>query len=156
MLRLARTRPDGLDALLRMEETPDVARWLGDTGRPWHEQVLADPRQTHWTAFHRDRPVGFAVVVTHPGPETEIRRLVVDPRHQGFGHGRELLREVLRRAGAASPAGRIFLDVRPENTRARALYAAEGFTDSARIDSAYGPLVVMARAGDPPAGGDTE
>jgi len=58
--------------------------------------------------------------------EAELRNIAVRPTHRCRGVGRSLLTEaihLLREAGI----GRLFLEVRPSNAPARALYASMGF-----------------------------
>jgi ribosomal-protein-alanine N-acetyltransferase len=68
--------------------------------------------------------VGYFVLLTGAG-EAHLLNLSVAAAHQRNGHGAALLREVLalaRRRGARS----LFLEVRPSNLAAQALYAAFG------------------------------
>ena len=68
--------------------------------------------------------VGYFVLLTGAG-EAHLLNLSVAAAHQRNGHGAALLREVLalaRRRGARS----LFLEVRPSNLAAQALYAGFG------------------------------
>lgn len=58
--------------------------------------------------------------------EAQILILSVNPAWQGQGLGRRLLRQVMERAQSAG-AREFFLEVRPSNARALALYTSEGF-----------------------------
>ncbi|TCK24849.1 GNAT family N-acetyltransferase [Pseudonocardia endophytica] len=115
------TGAEDADVVLAMEADPDTRPWLGESSRAWHtadgvEHLLA----------HRDGVlVGFVVLAGPRGTETgtELRRIVVAAEHRGRGHGRAMLRAVL----AHVPTGRVWLDVKPGNERALALYAGEGF-----------------------------
>lgn len=121
---LGPTGPEDTDAVLAMEAGPDTRGWLGDTGPGWHADARAAADVEHLTARCDGVLVGF-VVLAHPrGGETgtELRRIVVAAGHRGRGHGRAILRAVVDRAG-----GRVWLDVKPDNRRARALYESEGF-----------------------------
>jgi ribosomal-protein-alanine N-acetyltransferase len=69
--------------------------------------------------------VGYFILTAAAG-EAHLLNLSIAARHQRSGHGRALLREaaeLARRRGAAS----LFLEVRPSNLRAQALYARFGF-----------------------------
>lgn len=69
--------------------------------------------------------VGYFILMAAAG-EAHLLNLSIAARHQRSGHGRALLREaaeLARRRGAAS----LFLEVRPSNLAAQALYARFGF-----------------------------
>lgn len=54
------------------------------------------------------------------------------PERQGRGHGRHLLRALVRLAREQG-AERVFLEVRPSNLPAIALYHSEGFNEIGRL-----------------------
>lgn len=69
--------------------------------------------------------VGYFILLTAVG-EAHLLNLSIAARHQRIGHGSALLREALelaRRRGAQS----LFLEVRPSNFAAQALYRRFGF-----------------------------
>jgi [ribosomal protein S18]-alanine N-acetyltransferase len=69
--------------------------------------------------------IGYFVLMAAAG-EAHLLNLSIAARHQRSGHGSALLREALhlaRRRGARS----LFLEVRPSNAAAQALYARFGF-----------------------------
>lgn len=69
--------------------------------------------------------LGYFILMVAAG-EAHLLNLSIAQRHQRSGHGRALLREALelaRRRGARS----LFLEVRPSNAAAQALYARFGF-----------------------------
>ncbi|MEP7026036.1 MAG: GNAT family N-acetyltransferase, partial [Actinomycetota bacterium] len=79
------------------EARADTSMWLGETGRAWHESVLADPDQEHLIAEDTAALAGFAVLAgmrTGDGA-IELRRIVVAPAFRGTGRGRALLRAAL-------------------------------------------------------------
>lgn len=141
MLVLRATGRADLATVTAWEAEPDTARWLGDTGPAWHERAIADPTQEHLTAVRGTDPVGFVVLARIPGPSVELRRIVLGAAHRGTGHGRALLRAVLARAGTRHLATEVWLDVKADNARARALYAEEGFT----VSRALGELIFLSR-----------
>jgi ribosomal-protein-alanine N-acetyltransferase len=80
--------------------------------------------------------VGYFILMAAAG-EAHLLNLSVAARHQRSGHGRALLREaaeLARRRGAA----RLFLEVRPSNLAAQALYTRFGFRRVA-VRKAYYP-----------------
>jgi [ribosomal protein S18]-alanine N-acetyltransferase len=79
--------------------------------------------------------IGYFVAM--PGfEEMHLLNLTVAARHEGQGHARRLLAE-LYALGAGFAAGAIWLEVRENNARARALYLREGFTEAGRRRDYY-------------------
>ena len=120
---------------------------------PWTRGNFADSiaaRYHCWVAYRRGELVGYGVVTVEAG-EAHLLNLSVAPDCQRQGVGAELTRFFMglaREQGAA----KMFLEVRPSNTAARALYAAHGFTEiGVRRDYYPGPggredALVMERA----------
>lgn len=133
------TKPADLDAIVGLEACEDTTPWLGTTGRDWHEQALGDPDVRHlvYVKAHRglddDDPsdeeiVGFVVLagLGQPGP-IEMRRMVINLMQRGKGYGRQLLGQVVKLVQDLPDRDRIWLDVRPDNTRGVQLYESVGF-----------------------------
>ena len=68
--------------------------------------------------------------------EAHVLNVCAAPEEQGRGHGRHLLRTLLQQARTRG-AQRVFLEVRPSNTGAIALYHAEGFNEIGRRPRYY-------------------
>lgn len=161
-LVLRPTGPDDLDQVVVMEAHPESAPWLGDIGRGWHERSLADPAQEHLVAETAAEPgvlLGFVVLAGLTDPVLGIRRLVVSPEHHGQGWGRAMLRAAVTRAHRRHGARKVWLDVKPANVRARALYESEGFRAEQELADTPGQgagdtrLIIMGRTvGDDPDG----
>lgn len=151
MLTLRPTTAADLQSVAGWEAEPGTAVWLGETGREWHARALDDPGQEHLIGSADGVPVGFAVLAgVGEGEAIELRRMVVATAHRGAGHGRALLTAVLAQAYHRHGAGRVWLDVKPGNARARALYASAGFTvietragAIAELDGTRSDLIVM-------------
>ena len=118
--RLEVMRDEDLDEVLAIESVIYTHPWtrgnFGDSlragydGRTWRLQ---------------GELVGYFILMVGAG-EAHLLNLSIAARHQRGGHGRALLREAVelaRRRGARS----VFLEVRPSNLGAQALYARFGF-----------------------------
>lgn len=157
MLRPA--RPGGADdaALHRLDA--GTGGVLGASGPGWHAAAAAAPDRVHLVLDDGTGPAGYLVLAAPRGPEpgVELHRLVVAAEHRGGGLGRALLRAALTLAavpGAAEPdgvvldpgwavppwlaAGRLWLEVAPDNRPALALYRAEGLVVETRLSSVPG------------------
>jgi diamine N-acetyltransferase len=154
---MLRTRPAtaaDLETLVALETGPDTARYLGITGLGFHRAVLADPDQEHIVgeledAAGRAVTVGFVVLagLREGGGRIELRRIVLSHAHRGGGHGRALFRAAVRRAFREHGAAGLWLDVKPENERGRALYESEGLVRTGTVPDPTEPggvLLLMA------------
>jgi ribosomal protein S18 acetylase RimI-like enzyme len=110
--------------------------------------------------------LGYAVLLRsqgQAGPEAELLRIAVDPRHRRRGTARALLRGVRHEAERAG-ARRLLLEVAAENAAALGLYRAEGFAELHRRRRYYRdgsdalvmvrPLAPVVRAPTLPGGPD--
>lgn len=79
--------------------------------------------------------IGYGVLSCAAG-EAHVLNLCIASKHQGHGHGREVLRMLIERA-RGKRAQRIFLEVRPSNLQAISLYESEGFNEIARRPNYY-------------------
>ena len=147
-LRLRPTREDDLDYVVAAEADPDNAPFLAPSPREVHLEFVRDPRQRHMIAEAGGRAVGFVLLRLHSeNRAVELRRLAVTEK--GHGHGRAALRLVMMQAFKQYGAHRLWLDVKPHNERALALYRSAGFVEEGVLRDAlfYGDrfesLVVM-------------
>lgn len=79
--------------------------------------------------------IGYAVMMFGPG-EAHLLNLSIAAHVQRRGYGEFLLRQLLR-AARDRGAARMFLEVRPSNAAARALYAKHGFAEIGRRRGYY-------------------
>lgn len=97
---------------------------------PWTEGIMRDNLASGYHCHVLERGgviLGFGVVQVAVG-EAHLLNICIDRSRQGKGLGRELLvflSEAARQAGADT----MFLEVRPSNTRAVALYQGFGFNE---------------------------
>ncbi|HEX6969198.1 MAG TPA: GNAT family N-acetyltransferase [Micromonosporaceae bacterium] len=135
-----------LAAMVEIETGPDTTRYIGVTGRDYHERALADDDQEQIVAEAADGTVvGFVVLagLRDGGGSVELRRIVVSHRHRGRGTGRRLFRAAVARAYARHGAREVWLDVKPDNARAQALYESEGFRRCGTIPDPMDPDGVL-------------
>jgi ribosomal-protein-alanine N-acetyltransferase len=118
--RLQAMREDDLDEVLAIENVIYT--------HPWTRGNFADSLQAGYDCRCwrvEGELIGYFVLMAAAG-EGHLLNLSIAARHQRSGHGSALLREALelaRRRGARS----LFLEVRPSNFAAQALYRRFGF-----------------------------
>jgi diamine N-acetyltransferase len=147
-LRLRPTREDDLEYVVAAEAHPDNAPFLAPSPLDVHLGFLRDPRLRHLIAEAGGQRVGFVLLQLHPESRAvELRRLAVTEK--GHGYGRAALRLVMAQAFEEHDAHRLWLDVKPHNERALALYRSAGFVEEGLLRDAlyYGErfesLIVM-------------
>ena len=121
-----------IPAKLRMMAHEDIAQ-VSDIERrsyafPWSHGVFRDCLLAgyHCIAIDReDLVVGYSVLSIAAG-EAHILNLCVDHSYRELGYGELLLDEILVRTVNAE-VREIFLEVRPSNEKAIALYLKKGF-----------------------------
>lgn len=97
---------------------------------PWTEQIFRDCLHAHyscWVAEKTGDMAGHAVLTVAAG-ESHILNVCVNPLLQGQGLGRLLVVHLLEVAKARQ-ANTVFLEVRPSNKVAYALYNSLGFNE---------------------------
>lgn len=105
---------------------------------PWSRGIFRDCLLAGYPALlalEDDRPAGYGVM-SLAADEAHLLNLCTAPERQSRGLGRYLLRALLRTARDRG-AHRIFLEVRPSNPPAIALYHSEGFNEIGRRPRYY-------------------
>ncbi|GAB3098443.1 ribosomal protein S18-alanine N-acetyltransferase [Lysobacter terrae] len=105
---------------------------------PWTVGIFRDCLRADypaWIAHHEGRIVGYFLMSIAAG-EAHVLNICVAPEMQGLGHGRRLLHALLQLARGRGVA-RVFLEVRPSNGNAIALYHDEGFNEIGRRPRYY-------------------
>ena len=82
-----------------------------------------------------ERVVGYSILSVAAG-EAHILNLCVDPGFRQLGYGEKLLDEILSRVSTAD-VHEMFLEVRPSNEKAVALYRKKGFRQIASRPAYY-------------------
>ncbi len=105
---------------------------------PWTHGILRDCLQADYPAWimHQAGQVMGYGVLSIAADEAHVLNLCIDPQMHSAGHGRRLLRALLKIAHGHG-ARRIFLEVRPSNPHAIALYFDEGFNEIGRRPRYY-------------------
>ena len=105
---------------------------------PWTPGIFHDCLRAGYPAWvlQDDAGIyGYGVLSVAAG-EAHLLNVCIQPRLQGRGHGRRLLRALMRIARGEG-AQRVFLEVRPSNPHAVALYQDEGFNEIGRRPRYY-------------------
>jgi ribosomal-protein-alanine N-acetyltransferase len=105
---------------------------------PWSHGVFRDCLLAGYHCIVIDREdlaVGYSILSVAAG-EAHILNLCVDPSYRELGYGEILLDEILVRAVNAE-VREIFLEVRPSNEKAIALYLKKGFRQIADRPAYY-------------------
>ena len=110
---------------------------------PWSHGVFRDCLLAGYSCIvveRGDLVVGYGILSVAAG-EAHILNLCIDPNYRQLGYADRLLDEILVRARRAEVT-EIFLEVRPSNESAIALYQKKGFRQIA-----YRPAYYQAREG---------
>ena len=105
---------------------------------PWSHGVFRDCMLAGYGCVVLDRGgrvVGYSILSIAAG-DAHILNLCVDPMYRSLGYGDRLLDEVLSRARIAE-VREVFLEVRPSNVNALALYRKKGFHRIAKRPAYY-------------------
>ena len=105
---------------------------------PWTRGIFRDCLRAGypmWLLEQQGVIVGYGVLSIAAG-EAHVLNLCTAPGHEGQGLGRRMLQALLRIARGHG-AQRVFLEVRPSNPRAIALYERNGFNEIGRRPRYY-------------------
>ena len=105
---------------------------------PWTLGIFRDCLRSDYPAWVLEEGgliVGYVLMSVAAG-EAHILNVCIAPEHQGRGLGRKLVRAILHVARGRA-AERVFLEVRPSNVGAIALYHDEGFNEIGRRPRYY-------------------
>jgi len=105
---------------------------------PWTHGIFRDCLRADYPAWllHEGGHILGYGVLSVAADEAHVLNLCIDPDEHGRGLGRRLLRALLRLAQGQG-ARRVFLEVRPSNPHAIALYEDEGFNEIGRRPRYY-------------------
>ena len=105
---------------------------------PWSPQIFRDcltAGHKCWVLQEHGVIIGYGILSTGAG-EAHVLNICVSPRQQKQGHGRRILQRLLDLA-RMHRASRVYLEVRPSNARAQAMYEHAGFNEVGRRPNYY-------------------
>ena len=100
---------------------------------PWSQHIFRDCLDAGhkcWVLDMQGVVIGYGILSSGAG-EAHVLNVCVAPAEQGNGHGARLLRRLLDLA-RWSGAQRVYLEVRPSNSLAQAMYEGIGFNEIGR------------------------
>ena len=105
---------------------------------PWSPQIFRDcltAGHKCWVLQEQGVVIGYGILSTGAG-EAHVLNICVMPNQQKQGHGRRILKRLLDLA-RMHRATRVYLEVRPSNERAQAMYEHAGFNEIGRRPNYY-------------------
>ena len=148
-LRLRDATADDLDFIVVQENRPDFASFICHWGRARHEANLTDPDKLYWVVEEEGERLGYVILagLACENDSIELVRILIAAPDGGLG--RRVLTIVMERVFEGLGAHRLWLDVFPDNARARHVYRSMGFAeegtlrDALRFGDGYASLVIM-------------
>ena len=137
--------------MVAAEASENARQWVSPATEERHRRALADPAVLQLIVEEDGRPVGHVLLtgLERAAMGIEFRRYVV--WEQGRGIGSAALPLVLEHCFDDLGTHRVWLDVMPDNVRARRVYEDAGFREEGvlrdalrRPDGSVVPLVLMA------------
>lgn len=105
---------------------------------PWSPGIFRDCLLAGYSSVvleHGGKVIGYGIVSVAAG-EAHLLNLALAESARGMGHGRRLLEHLMEIARHAGAEG-MYLEVRPSNVRALALYEQQGFEEVGRRRGYY-------------------
>jgi diamine N-acetyltransferase len=141
---------DDVTRICALEQLPEFYGLIGAWPEGEHLRCLADPDARYFVVGDVSEDLaGFAILLglTSQHRAIELKRIVVSP--PGKGLGKEMLRQIIRKAFDEYGAHRLWLDVFEHNLRAQRAYSGVGFRpegilrESVYRDGCYHSLILM-------------
>lgn len=136
---VAVARPSLEMRAMRREDLPRVsAIENGSYDFPWTVGIFGDCLKAghpSWVLCMDGEIVGYGILSVGAG-EAHVLNVCIGREYQGRGLGRHLMRRLLDVA-RWNGAARVFLEVRPSNPNAQALYTSLGFREIGRRPRYY-------------------
>ena len=128
-IELRRTTENDLPYVLSAEGDDDSSRFIAVWPEEKHRAALDDTNIAHLIIAFKphSQPIGFVILAGVQGEHRSIEFMRIVVTDKGKGYGRAAVRAIKRHAFETLSAHRLWLDVKEQNTRARAVYEKEGF-----------------------------
>jgi ribosomal-protein-alanine N-acetyltransferase len=124
---------------MRLEDVDEIARIEAQAYEfPWTPGIFRDCLRAgygSWVLASAEQIIGYGVLSV-AAMEAHVLNVCIAPQMQGQGHGRRLMKRLVDLA-RWHQAQRIFLEVRPSNPRAIALYEDMGFNQIGQRPNYY-------------------
>ncbi|MBH1433639.1 ribosomal protein S18-alanine N-acetyltransferase [Stenotrophomonas maltophilia] len=138
MSAVRQSGPTSLRALRESDLNAVMAIEVRGYPFPWTRGIFVDCLRAGYPGLAMERDgqlIGYGVL-SIAADEAHVLNICIDPLAQSRGLGRQLLRALVQLASGRG-AQRVFLEVRPSNTPALALYHSEGFNEIGRRPRYY-------------------
>ena len=128
-IELRRTTEHDLPYVLSAEGDEDSRCFIAVWPEEQHRTALDDANIAHLIIVSKpnNRPIGFVILAGLQGAHRNIEFMRIVVTDRGKGYGRAAVRAIKRYAFETLSAHRLWLDVKEQNARARAVYEKEGF-----------------------------
>ena len=130
-LACRRMRAEDLDAVMQNE--------VRSYAFPWTRGIFVDclkQRYECWVVEKDEKLIGHGVLSVMASGEAHLLNVCIGRDHQGAGYGKRLVEHMLRRARERR-VDAVFLEVRPSNSVALAIYESLGFNEVGRRKNYY-------------------
>ncbi len=128
-------KPEDIPYIIELEKNPENSRfvWLGTTEQ--HEREINDPNIYLMIFYHEDQKIGYMLGEVHPSKTFELRRIVIEKKHQGFG--KEVMVGIFGFIFEDLKLHRLWLDVYPDNKVGIHLYESLGMRREGHFKESY-------------------
>lgn len=138
MLELRYADADDIAFIIQTQSLDDVKEFICAASKDEILASIEDPEHGYLLAINAaKKPVGFAFLrqLNSPQRSIEIHRLAIAERNKGYGS--RFLKLITAEAFDTLNANRLWLDVFPENARARKVYQNCGFVEEGLLRDNY-------------------
>lgn len=132
MADLVSLSEEDLAEVMRIERLPGYDDFIHSWTAEIHAAEMASPDTRYFGRRAEVGLAGFAILQKFREPTVRLRRIAVDA--PGRGQGTALLRNVIDWLFTHCDAQAADLHIRPDNSRARHVYAREGFVEGGGED----------------------
>jgi RimJ/RimL family protein N-acetyltransferase len=150
-VRLRRTAPEDIGQLMAFEQDAANAPFIRLWTHAQHEAAIRDANIGHFVVCHSSQndAVGHVILVGLQSADLnlEFKRIVIAAKGEGLG--RDTVRAIKKFTFETLRFHRLWLEVITTNSRAKALYASEGFVEEGlhrealRQGETFQSLIVM-------------